>query len=107
MEEHRPVPAARQAKPDGSGHATPSARAITVQLRTACVLCGEIRQSICPELRKRREAVNMSIRELGRKLGWSHASLSFIESGARPPSPTDVARYLGGCGPGPAPANRA
>ncbi|QWF80815.1 helix-turn-helix domain-containing protein [Amycolatopsis sp. CA-230715] len=51
------------------------------------------------ELRKHRESADLSLRELAQKLGWSHASLSFIENGARPPSATDVARYLGGCGP--------
>lgn len=39
------------------------------------------------------------MRELSRKLGWSHATISFFESGARPPSPFEVATYLGGCGP--------
>ncbi|GAA1966103.1 helix-turn-helix transcriptional regulator [Amycolatopsis minnesotensis] len=41
----------------------------------------------------------MTSRELSRKLGWSHATISFIESGSRPPTPFDVATYLGGCGP--------
>ncbi|QWF80062.1 helix-turn-helix domain-containing protein [Amycolatopsis sp. CA-230715] len=51
------------------------------------------------ELRKHRESADLSLRQLALRLGWPHPNLSFIETGARPASATDVARYLGGCGP--------
>ncbi|MFC7343336.1 Scr1 family TA system antitoxin-like transcriptional regulator [Saccharopolyspora griseoalba] len=46
------------------------------------------------ELRRTREAAGISVRELARQLGASHAAVSRWETGARSPKPVDVAAYL-------------
>jgi transcriptional regulator with XRE-family HTH domain len=51
------------------------------------------------ELVEHREARKMSVRELAERLGWWPPHVSQMETGRRPPSPMDVAAYLGGCGP--------
>jgi transcriptional regulator with XRE-family HTH domain len=50
------------------------------------------------ELRKRRQAAGWSASDLGRRLGWSPAKVSRMESGDRGQSEVDVAIYLTFCG---------
>jgi transcriptional regulator with XRE-family HTH domain len=51
------------------------------------------------ELVEHREAAGMTLRAVSRKLGWSAPHVSQMETGKRPPSPTDVSAYLAACGP--------
>ncbi|MDQ3576602.1 MAG: helix-turn-helix domain-containing protein [Actinomycetota bacterium] len=49
-------------------------------------------------LREAREAVGLGVRELGRRIGMPHSTLSRYELGQRSPSPEDVATILAAVG---------
>ena len=54
-------------------------------------------QALGAELRRWRVRANLTSRELGQRLNWSHTKISLLESGQRTVSKIDAARFLAAC----------